>query len=143
MKPDSKPSLRTARLFGIIFLAYSIVMPFIILLIPESDLPVSTASTDVFSWLMILLMPTDILLLYASYRHFGKKSELTNIMGPAILMYMFAMIPSIYAFIIGFIGSPLRSIAIPLGLAISLVGFGLAWIFISNLWENIHDSDDY
>lgn len=143
MKPGSKPTLRTARLFGIIFLAYSTVMPFIILLIPESDLPIGTGSTDVISWLMILLMPIELLLLYATYRHFGRKSELDNIMGPAILIYMFAMIPSIYAFIIGFIGSTLRSFAIPLGLTISLIGFGLAWMFISNLWENITASDDY
>ena len=143
MKSENKPSLRTARLFGIMFLAYSIVMPFIILLIPESDLPVGSGFSDVISWLMVFLMPVELLLLYVSYRHFSKKSELDNIVGPAILMYMFAVIPSVYAFIIGFIGSSLRSFAIPLGLAISLIGFGLAWMFISNLWENFTASEGY
>ena len=118
-------------------------MPFIILLIPESDLPVGSGSSDVISWLMIFLMPVELLLLYFSYRHYSKKSEFDNIMGPAILMYMFAMIPSIYAFVIGFIGSSLRSIAIPLGLTISLVGFGLAWMFISNLWDHFTTSEGY
>jgi len=56
---------------------------------------------------------------------------------------MFATIPSIYAFIIGFIGSNLRRIAFPLGLALSFIGFWLAWMFISNLWENMQVSDDY
>ena len=116
-------------------------MPFIILLVPESELPASTGPIEAFSWLMIFLMPVEILLIYVSYRHIGKKSG--NIMSPAILMYLFAMIPSIYAFVIGFIGSTLRSIAIPLGLAISLIGFGLAWMLLSKLWENIHTSDDY
>lgn len=62
-------------------------------------------------------------------------------MGPAVLMYMFATIPSIYAFVIGFIGSTLRLIAIPLGLTFSLVGFWLTWMLLPNLWENIHVSD--
>ena len=141
VKPSGKSSLKKAKLFGIIFLVYSIVIPFVILLIPESELPISTGSSEVFSWLLILLMPIQILLLYASYRRIGKRSELDNIMGPAILMYTFAMIPSIYAFIIGFIGSNLRFIAIPLGIGVSLVGFWLAWIFLSNLWENRHVSD--
>lgn len=137
MKPDSKPSLRNARLLGFVFLAFSLVLPFVILLIPESEIPVSTGPIEAFSWLMIVLMPIMILFLYLSYRYFGKKPEL-GIMAPAKLLYMFAIIPSIYAFIIGFIGSTLGHIAIPLGLSISLVGFGLAWMFLSNLWENIH-----
>ena len=145
VKPDNKPSLRKARLLGVVFFAYSIVLPFIILLIPESELPASTGQSEFFSWLLILLMPIEILLLYVFYRHFGKKPELNNIMAPAILMYTFAMIPSLYAFIIGFIGSNLRFIAIPLGFGVSLVGFWLAWMFVSNLWENrfVSDSDYY
>ncbi|MGY5855967.1 MAG: hypothetical protein RTS72_05155 [Candidatus Thorarchaeota archaeon] len=141
MKPDSKSSLRRARLLGIVFLAYSIVLPFIVLLIPESELPVSTGPIEVFSWLMIFLMPLEILLIYVFYRFFRKRSELGNIMGPAVLMYMFATIPSIYAFVIGFIGSTLRLIAIPMGLTFSLVGFWFTWMLLPNLWENIHVSD--
>ena len=141
VKPDSKSSLRKARLLGIVFLAYSIVLPFIVLLIPESELPVSTGPIEVFSWLMIFLMPLEILLIYVFYRFFRKRSELGNIMGPAVLMYMFATIPSIYAFVIGFIGSTLRLIAIPMGLTFSLVGFWFTWMLLPNLWENIHVSD--
>ena len=140
VKPGSKSSIRKARLLGIIVLTYSLVLPFIVLLIPESELPVSTGPIEVFSWLMILLMPIEILLIYVFYRHFGKKPEL-GIMAPAILMYTFAMVPSLYAFIIGFIGSALRLIAIPLGLTFSLVGFMLAWMFLSNLWEGIVSSN--
>jgi hypothetical protein len=143
MKHEKTPSLRTVRLMGIIFLAYAIVMPFLIFLIPESALPTGTGSIDITAWLLILLMPIDILLLYASYRYFGKRIRSNNIMGPAILMYMFAVIPSIYSFVIGFLGSSLRSSAIPLGLSFSLVGFGLAWMFISKLWETVTASDDY
>ena len=142
MEPDNKPSLRKVRLLGIMFLIYAIVLPFVIFLIPESEHPVSTGPIEAFSWLMIFLMPVEILLIYVSYRHIGKKSESGNIMGPAILMYMFAMIPSIYAFVIGFIGSNIRFIAIPLGFGASLVGFWLTWMFLSNLWENRLVSDD-
>ena len=143
MEPDSMSSLRKARLLGIIFLIYTIVLPFIVLLIPEDQFPVSTGPIEAFSWLMLFLMPIELLLLYISYRYFRKKTESRNIMGPAVIMYMFAVIPSIYGFIIGFIGSTLRSFAIPLGFTISIIGFGLAWMLISKLWENIQVSDDY
>ena len=148
VKSSGKLSIRKAKLLGIVFLAYSIVLPFIILLIPESELPVGTGPS-VVSWLMILLMPIEILLIYVFYhvfyRHFGKKSKLGNIMGPAVLMYTLATIPSVYAFVIGFTDPALRLIAIPLGLTFSLVGFWLAWMFVSNLWENrfVSDSDYY
>jgi len=140
-KPENESSLRKAKLLGIVYLAFSIVLPFVILLIPESELPVSTGPIEVFSWLMILLMPIEILLIYVSYRFFRKRSELGNIVGPAALMYVLAIAPSIYAFIIGFIGSALRLIAIPLGLTFSLVGFWLAWMFLLNLWETITSSN--
>jgi hypothetical protein len=142
VKPDNEAPLRKARLLGIVYLVSAIVLPLIILLIPESELPVSTGPIEVFSWLMILLMPIEILLIYASYRYFRKRSELGNIVGPAALMYVLAIAPSIYAFIIGFIGSALRFIAIPLGLTVSLVGFWLTWMFLTNLWENIQVTEN-
>ena len=140
VKSSGKLSIRKAKLLGIVFLAYSIVLPFIILLIPESELPVGTGPS-VVSWLMILLMPIEILLIYVFYRHFGKKSKLGNIMGPAVLMYTLATIPSVYAFVIGFTDPALRLIAIPLGLTFSLVGFWLASMFVSNLWDTITSSN--
>ncbi|MHA2150337.1 MAG: hypothetical protein ACXAAN_16995 [Candidatus Thorarchaeota archaeon] len=142
VKPSGESIIRKARLLGIVYLVCAIVIPFVILLIPESELPVSTGPSEVFSWLLILLMPIEILLIFVFYRHFRKKPELDSIMGPAALMYVLAVAPSVYAFIIGFIGSVLRLIAIPLGLMFSLVGFWLSWMFLSNLWENNHVSDN-
>jgi hypothetical protein len=129
-------SLRKAKLLGILILVYSIVMIFIILLIPESELPAGNYLPEAFSWLMIILMPIEILLIYLSYRHFRKRVESSNIMGPAVLMYTFAAIPSIYAFVIGFVGSELRPFAIPLGLIFSLVGFWLTSVYLTKLWES-------
>jgi hypothetical protein len=86
-------------------------------------------------------MPIEILLIYVTYRFFRKRSELGNIMGPAALMYVLALAPSIYAFIIGFIGLALRLIAIPLGLTFSLAGFLLASMFVSTLWDTITSSN--
>lgn len=141
MKLDSDAQIRRARLLGIIFLAYAIVLPFVILLLPESELPASTGPIELISWLMILLMPIEILLIHVSYRHFGKKSELVNIMGPSVLMYTFASVPSVYAFVIGFVGSNLRLIAIPLGLVFSFIGFWLALMYSSRLWEKTKASN--
>lgn len=110
-------------------------MIFIVLLMPESELPPGNDVPEAFSWLMIILMPVEILLIYLSYRQFGKRVESGNIMGPAVLMYTFATVPSIYAFVIGFIGSDLRLFAIPLGLISSLVGFWLTSVYLTKLWE--------
>ena len=142
VKPSGESLIRKARLLGIVYLVCAIVIPFVILIIPESELPVSTGPSEVFSWLLILLMPIEILLIFVLYRHFKKKPELDNIMGPAALMYVLAIAPSIYAFIIGFIGSALRLIAIPLGLTFSLGAFWLSWMFLSNLWDNNYVSDN-
>jgi hypothetical protein len=137
VKPHDESSLRKARRMGIVFLAYVIGLPlFIIMLEPQLS---SGPGPYVLSWVLILMMPVDILLLYGSYRLFGKRGRFQNIMGPAVLMYVFATAPSIYAFIIGFIDSALRFIAIPLGLMFSLMGLWLASMFISKLWESFQE----
>jgi hypothetical protein len=141
VKASGKLSIRNARVLGIVFLAYAIVLPFVVLLIPESMIPATTGPVEVISWLLIVMMPIELLLIYVFYRHFVKNPKLGNIMAPAILLYIFATAPSIYGFVIGFIGSSLRLIAMPLGLSFSLVGFWLAWMFISNLWETITSSN--
>jgi len=86
-------------------------------------------------------MPTELLLIYVFYRLFERMTELDNIMGPAILMYMVATIPSIYALIIGFTDSTLRLLSIPLGMTFSLVGLLVAAMFVSILWEKITSSN--
>ncbi len=133
VKPDNESSLRNARRMGIVFLAYVIGLPLFIIMLESQFAP--NTGPYVLSWVLMLLMPVDILLLYGSYRLFGKRGRFQNIMGPAVLMYVFAITPSIYAFIIGFIDSALRPFAIPLGLMFSLVGLWLALILISRLWD--------
>jgi hypothetical protein len=139
MTPDDEFPLHSARRIGIIFLAYAIGLPlFIIALGPQ--LPPSTGPY-VLSWVMMALMPVEILLVYVFYRFFSKRGRFQNIMGPSVLMYMVATIPSIYAFIIGFIDSAMMLIAIPLGLMFSLVGLWLASMFISRLWSDLLESN--
>jgi hypothetical protein len=140
-RPETGSDLRNARRIGVVFAGYAIVLPFVIFLIPESELPVSTGPIEALSWLMILMMPIEILLLYVFYRFFRSKSDLNNIMDAAILMYVFATVPSIYALIIGFIGSAIRLLAIPLGLVFSLIGLWLASMFVSKLGDMSVSSD--
>ncbi|MHA2211889.1 MAG: hypothetical protein ACW992_01870, partial [Candidatus Thorarchaeota archaeon] len=97
-------SLRKVRLTGIVFFAYVIVLPLITLLIPESEVPVN-AGPLWFPWLLVFLMPLEILLVYLIYRSFSKRIGTYNLMGPAILMYTLAIAPSIYSFLIGFLDS--------------------------------------
>ncbi|MGY5874922.1 MAG: hypothetical protein RTU30_04175 [Candidatus Thorarchaeota archaeon] len=139
LQPKRDP-LRKVRFLRIVFLAYALVLPFIILILPQSEIPVSTGPY-LFSWLLILLMPVDILLIYVFYRLFGRRTGLDDLVGPAVLMYTPALAPSIYAMIIGFIDSALRYTGILLGLMFSVVGFWIASILLSNLCETIQSSN--
>ena len=127
--------LRSMKLLGRAFLAGSIVLPLMALIVPESEIPASTEPW--FSWLLIIMMPICILLVYVSYRFFGKRVGLNNFEGGAAFMYMFGLTPSIYGTIIGFMDSALRHTAILLGLMFSLVGLGFAFRLSLNLWDNI------
>jgi hypothetical protein len=122
-------SLRKARRIGIIFLAYVMVLPLITLILPESTVPVDNGAT-ILSWLLIFLMPIEILLIYGFYHYFGKRFGLANFQALAVLMYVLATAPSIYAFVIGFINSPLRLIATLVGLIFSLTGFWLVLMLL-------------
>ena len=137
IKPDDESSLRSARRIGIVFLAYAIGLPLLIIALGPQLQP--NAGPYILSWVMMALMPVEILLVYAFYRFFIKRGGFQNIMGPSVLMYMVATIPSIYAFIIGFTDSALGFIAIPLGLMFSLVGLWLASTFISQLWSSLQE----
>ena len=123
------------KLLGIVFLAFSIVLPLIALIVPESEIPVSTGIR--LSWLLILLMPIEILLIYVVYHFLSKKPRQENLMASAYIMYMIGTIPSIYGTILAFIDSTLRHTAILLGLMFSLIGLGFAFRLSLNLWENI------
>ncbi len=133
---ETEKPLKKSRRMGIVFLAYAIVFPFITLIMPENEAPVGTASI-MLSWLMMFLMPVEILLIYILYRFFGNRFGLRNFQGLAALMYTLSLAPSIYAFAIGFTDSNLRSVAILLGLIFSLTGFWLALRLLSNHWDAI------
>jgi len=139
---ETEKPLKNSRRMGIVFLTYAIVFPFITLLLPENEAPVGTASI-ILSWLMIFLMPVEILLIYMLFRFFGNKFGLNNFQGLAVLMYTFAIAPSIYAFAIGFTDSSLRSVAILLGLIFSLTGFWLVLKLLSNHWDAIMANNQY
>jgi hypothetical protein len=132
-QPVGNPT-RKSRLIGIVFLVYAIALPLITLLIPESDLP-NITEPSLMSWVLILLMPFEILLIYVFYRFFRKQPTFTDLIGPAILLYLVAAIPSIYAMVIGFTDIYLRPVAIPLGLMFSLFGLWIASMFIPKIWE--------
>jgi len=133
---SERDPLRNVKLLGRVFLVFSMVLPLSVLLIPESEIPVSTGPL-VLSWLMILLMPIEILLIYVVYHFLSKRPRQENFKASAYIMYMIGTIPSIYGTLIAIIDSTLRHTAILLGLMFSLVGLGFAFRLSVNLWDNI------
>ncbi|MHA3962549.1 MAG: hypothetical protein AM325_003335 [Candidatus Thorarchaeota archaeon SMTZ1-45] len=133
-------SLGNANRIRLVFLVYAVVLPLVSFIIPESDLPGNT-NPLFLSWVLLVMMPIELLLIYVFFRFFERSTQWESIMGPAILMYMVATAPSIYAFIIGFTDSALRLLAIPVGLTFSLTGLLIAAMFVSTLWEKVSTSN--
>jgi hypothetical protein len=133
--PEYDSSLKKARRIGILFLAYAIVFPLVTFILPENGLTVDSG-ISMFSWLLIFLMPTELLLIYGFYHYTCKRFGLDNLQGIAVPMYVFSTIPSIYAFIIGFFNSALRLLAITIGLMFSLTGLWLASMLLSRRYED-------
>ena len=129
-------SFENAKRLAVLFFVYAIILPFVSLILPESEYPV-TQSVTIFSWVFILLMPMELLALYVIYLVFRNRSISFDIMGPAVLMFIVATVPSIYAVVIGLINSPLRYLATSLGLIFSLVGLWLSLRFLSALKESV------
>ena len=127
---------RNVKLLGLMYLLYAIVIP-VIVFIGEPDIPASSEPFFLY-WLMLFLMPLEILLIYLFYRVYSKRSKkIKNLIGPAILMYTLGIVPSIYGWVIGLTDNALRNIAILLGLTFSIAGFGLAFYLLPKLNETI------
>ncbi|MBN2230910.1 MAG: hypothetical protein JW779_15090 [Candidatus Thorarchaeota archaeon] len=136
---DRESAIRKARRIGLIFLVYAIVLPFIVFLLPENEPPISTEPL-LLSWIMIFLMPVELLLIYAFSRFIQRNPTPNNFLGFAVLMFALAIAPSIYASIIGFIDPLLRSVAVPLGLFFSLTGFWCTLMYLSSYLDIIPSS---
>jgi hypothetical protein len=129
-------NLANAKRLVWVFFIYAIALPFISFILPESEYPL-TEGIVIFSWVVILLMPMDLLLVYLIYWIFGKRERSFNVIGPAVLMFVVATNPSIYAVVSGMVNSTFRYFTAPLGLIFSFVGLLLSLRFVSALGEMV------
>jgi hypothetical protein len=129
-------NLANAKRLVWVFFIYAIALPFISFILPESEYPL-TEGIVIFSWVVILLMPMDLLLVYVIYWIFGKRERSFNVIGPAVLMFVVATNPSIYAVVSGMVNSTFRYFTAPLGLIFSFVGLLLSLRFVSALGEMV------
>jgi hypothetical protein len=128
-------SFGNAKRLAVLFFVYAVSLPFVSLVLPGSGYP-PTPSVTMISWVVILMMPMELLFLYVIYWVFRKRSVQFDYMGPAVLMFVVATVPSIYTIVIGLLDSPLRYLATALGLMFSLVGLWLSLRFLSALEES-------
>ena len=128
-------NFRNAKRLGVLFFVYAVTLPFVSLVLPDSGYP-PTPGVTMISWVAILMMPVELVVLYGIYLLFKKRSMQFDYMGPAVLMFVVATAPSIYTVIIGFLNSPLGYLATALGLIFSLVGLWLSLRFLSALEES-------
>ncbi|NHI90013.1 MAG: hypothetical protein EAX87_10860 [Candidatus Thorarchaeota archaeon] len=129
-------SFGNAKRLLALFVVYAITLSFVSLILPGSEYPPS-AGTTMISRVLVLMMPIELLIVYVTYLAFRRRSVSFDIIGPAVLMFLIATAPSIYAVVIGLIDSPLRYIAASLGLIFSLVGLLLSLRLLSALKESV------
>lgn len=128
---------RKVRYVEVFFLLYLPIIFLFILSIPEADI-IHTTSPTLFSLVLISLMPLEMFLIYVFRRMLLQNAEGRNIIGVAALMYMLAIAPAIYAFLISVLDSFMRYAGVTLGLVSSLVGFIYVRMWLS---EHIQDSE--
>lgn len=121
---DVNEQIKKSRLFGVVFLIYSIVFPIVISLIPMNT-PTSEISS--IEWLLLIMMPIDFIIVWILYTRF-KQSTKMPLLGKTILLYTIGVAPSIYGTILVFLNSNLKYFGIILGLVVSLTCIG--WTLI-------------
>jgi hypothetical protein len=128
---------RKVRYLEVFFFLYLPIIFLFIPSIPEEDV-IQTTSPTLFSLVLIPLMPFELFLIYVFKRMLLEDAEGRNIIGVAALMYVLAVAPSIYAFLISVLDSFMRYVGMTMGFVFSLVGF----IYVRmSLSEQIQDSE--
>jgi hypothetical protein len=54
--PDNELALRKARLLGLVFLIFAMALPFVVLILPATEVP-ADSSAPIIAWAMLLIMP--------------------------------------------------------------------------------------
>ena len=136
MSEEITPSVRVriVKIMGVIFLAYTFIIPLVLLILPASESSQTTMPT-LLSQIFLFMMPFELLLVYVFYRVLSKKIEAKNITGTAILLYIVGVNPSILSLLIGFTDSFSENFGILMGLIFSLSGLLLSWVLISRHFE--------
>ena len=143
MSEEITPSVRVriVKILGVIFLAYTIIIPLVLLILPASELAQTTMPT-LNSQVFLFMMPFELLLVYVFYRVLSKKIEAKNITGTAMILYIVSVNPSFLSLLIGFTDSFSENFGILMGLIFSLSGLLLSWVLISRHFE-VDESPNY
>lgn len=128
---ESELLLRRSGQLGAVFVASTIMYQVVLFWIEPAE-PAGPEFMQI-SWIMIFLMPVEILLILVFYRVFRKSPNTQSFMGRIVLLYVMGIAPGIYGFVIGFGNPVLRPLGRMLGLSFSLLGLGIALVLRSNL----------
>ena len=131
--PTQPDQLKTARMLWAIVLINVAIVEIFSLILPENpDPPIE--GTIFILWILLAMMPIDIVIQVAFYKFFmGKGKEYT--LGGSFLISMLAVAISIYGMIITMLDSTMKQLGLIIGLGCSVVALGLGWIFTTNLFD--------
>ncbi len=134
-QPDK---LKTARiLWAIVVINVAMVIIFSLIL-PENPNPPNEGGI-LFAWVLLAMMPIDIVIQVAFYKFFmGKGQEYT--LGGSFIISMLAAAIALYGMIMTLLNETMRQLGLIMALGFSVIALGLGWIFTTNLFERYPQS---
>ncbi len=131
MMNSTEDAIQKFKMLAIIFIIYSVALPMMSYVIQS---PV-TQELTLLSWMFILIMPMEFIMLYPIYLFIRKNFNQKSPIGPALLMYTPSVTPAVYALMASLISPSMRILAVGLGITSSFMGILLAFILLSRLIE--------
>jgi hypothetical protein len=132
--------LKKARRIWLFALVDVIVMLGFTLILPE-ETPVSDEGAILFTWILMVMMVVDIGIQLLFYNLFLTKGTVESALGGSILIDMMAVGIAIYGMLSIVMNTTLKQIGLFVGIVLSFIALGLAWILTTNLFSPFEFED--
>jgi hypothetical protein len=139
-KQKVKGHLRRAR--GIwLFMLAEIIMTIGFTSVFYKEPSVSDAGSILFTWILMVMMLIAIGMQLLFYNWFSNRGKVESALGGSVIIDMMAVGIAIYGMLCVVLNTPLKQIGSLVGIILSFLALGLAWILTSNLFSPFEFED--
>ena len=126
--------LRKARFIWLWMLINIVIIIGFAAIIPEGT---PDDAAVLFTWILIIMMPTDIGVQLLFYIFFSKKNEESYAFGGSVIITMLSLAIAIYGMLIRVLSTSISQIGWFLSIGISFFALALSWILTTNLFDQL------